>query len=66
MEDLDVLGLPLEEALQILRKKGIEPLVRSTGSPVCPETKGIQRAVNLSCLDERWTLWVCFIPDTFL
>ena len=65
MNEMDVLGLSLEDALRILERKGIAPLIRFTGSDGSDENESNRRVVKLSACDEQWTITVCNVPDAF-
>lgn len=65
MNEMDVLGLSLEDALRILEQKGIVPLIRHTGSDGPEENEVNLRVVQLSACDEQWTITVCNVPDAF-
>ncbi|HPF19281.1 MAG: hypothetical protein QM215_00150 [Bacillota bacterium] len=65
MSAVDVLGLPLKEAMQLLREESIVPAVHSTGSSGPAEQEENQRVVKVSVCGERWTLTVCTVPDAF-
>ncbi|MDD2294347.1 MAG: hypothetical protein PHT29_03620 [Eubacteriales bacterium] len=65
MDEMDVLGLSVEDALRILEQKSIVPVIRYTGSDEPVKMKANQRVVQLSDCGEQWMITVCSVPDVY-
>lgn len=65
MEQFDVLGLPLEEALSKMESLGSKTIVLHTKPLKGEAIDGISRVVKKEYTGEEWTLTVCNVPDIY-
>ncbi|WP_206457832.1 hypothetical protein [Anaerovorax sp. IOR16] len=61
----DLLGMVLEEALELLKKKDIPYQVSETAPRKKEALEGIQRVINQKNKDGICHLIVCKVPDVF-
>lgn len=66
MEAIDVMGLPLEEALNRLENRGIKVQIVETQPLRGPEIEGFLRVVRQETLCDCLKLTVCRVPDDYL
>lgn len=66
METIDVMGLPLEEALILLEDRGIKAKIVPTQPLRGPEIKGFLRVVRQEAAGDCLRLTVCRVPDEYM
>jgi len=65
MESIDVLGLPIEEALKKFKTIGILPQIVETKPLRGQTTDGVARVVRQEHSHNQWRITICNVPDDY-